>query len=92
MIATINSYNELITLIDYINTFDDIAAISMADRGEALRMLDDRGVTLEPAGKGVICFRLDGAALAIEIQSGSAFIRKMEEADFEEVMLNEQLG
>lgn len=28
----------------------------------------------------------------IEIQSGSAFIRKMEEADFEEVMLNEQLG
>lgn len=90
MIANINNYNDLITIIDYIISTDDVAAISMADRGEALRMLDDRGVTLEPAGKGVITFRLDGAAMAIEIQGDSALVRKMEERDFEEVMLNEQ--
>jgi hypothetical protein len=89
MIAAINTYTDLVTVIDYILSTDDIAAISMADRGESLRMLEDRGVALEPAGKGVTCFRLDGASLAIEIKGSSALVRRMEERDFEEVMLNE---
>jgi hypothetical protein len=92
MIANINTYTDLVKVIDYVISTDDIAAISMSDRGEALRMLSDRGVTLEPAGKGVICFCLngyEGCNVVIEIQGDSALIRRMEEADFDEVMLNE---
>ena len=92
MIASINSYIDLVAAIEYVVETNDIAAISMADRGEALRMLEERGVTLESAGRGVICFTLDRMSIAIDAQKDSAIIRKMDEEDFENVLLDIELS
>ena len=92
MTTRINTYACVLKITDYIEDSKDIASITMADRGEMLRMLDDRGVKLEDAASGVVCFRLNNVGFAVERQGEWAVVRAMTESDFEEIMLNEQLS
>ena len=89
MITTINNWTEAVTAIGYVTENNDIAAVSDADRGELLRMLDERGHKLESAGKGVMCFRFDGQSLAVETNGKHATVREMEEEDLQEILLGD---
>lgn len=92
MIAHINTYACVLKITDYIEDSKDIASITAADRGEMLRMLDDRGIRLEDAGRNTVCFRMDKVGFAVKLQGEHAIVRLMEEADFEDIMLNEQMA
>jgi hypothetical protein len=68
MTATINTYSDVITALDYVEHSGDLVQLSMADRGEMLRMLSDRGVELDDEHKNVIFFHIEEVGFAIEVR------------------------
>jgi hypothetical protein len=83
---------QAVACIEHLIEFDDVVAMSDSCRGELLRQLDERGYRLEHADRGVVCFSWDHKRLAIETDGKHAMIRKMEERDFEAILLNEALS